>query len=38
LNSRPGWGLVQFLNTGVNQAGEPVISFIGSAFVERRPQ
>jgi acyl dehydratase len=38
LDSRPGWGLVQFLNTGVNQAGEPVLSFIGSAFVERRPR
>jgi acyl dehydratase len=37
-NSRPGWGLVQFLITGVNRAGEPVFSFIGSAFVERRPQ
>jgi acyl dehydratase len=38
LNSRPGWGLVRFLNTGANQAGEPVVSFLGSAFVERRPQ
>ena len=38
LNSRPGWGLVRFLNSGANQAGEPVLSFIGSAFVERRPQ
>ena len=38
LNSRPGWGLVRFLNSGANQAGEPVFSFIGSAFVERRPQ
>jgi acyl dehydratase len=38
LNSRPGWGLVRLLNSGANQAGEPVFSFIGSAFVERRPQ
>jgi acyl dehydratase len=38
LGSRPGWGLVYFLNTGANQAGDPVISFIGSAFVERRTQ
>src|SRR5262249_6522301 len=38
LSSRPGWGLVQFQNTGANQAGERVLSFIGSAFVERRPQ
>jgi acyl dehydratase len=38
LNSRPGWGLVHYLNSGINQAGNPVFSFIGSAFVERRPQ
>lgn len=38
LNSRPGWGLVHFLNTGANQAGEPVMSFIASALVERRPR
>jgi hypothetical protein len=24
-------------NTGVNQKGEPVISFISVAFVQRRP-
>jgi acyl dehydratase len=36
-NSRPGWGLVFALNTGVNQHGELVMSFIGSGFVERRP-
>ena len=35
--SRPGWGLLFSLNTGVNQYGELVYSFIGSAFVERRP-
>jgi len=35
LASRPGWGLVSWQNTGVNQRGEPVISFISSAFVER---
>ena len=35
-NSRPGWGLISFRNTGVNQKGEPVISFISTAFVERR--
>jgi acyl dehydratase len=34
--SRPGWGLVTWLHTGNNQRGEPVISFISSAFVERR--
>jgi acyl dehydratase len=36
LNSRPGWGMIFMRNTGVNQHGEPVISFISSAFVERR--
>jgi acyl dehydratase len=35
LASRPGWGVVSWRNTGVNQRGEPVISFISSAFVER---
>jgi acyl dehydratase len=37
LASRPGWGLVASRSTGVNQRGEPVISFISSVFVERRP-
>jgi acyl dehydratase len=36
LASRPGWGLVSWRNAGINQRGEPVISFISSAFVERR--
>ena len=35
-NSRPDWGLITLRNTGVNQKGEPVISFISVAFVERR--
>jgi len=35
-NSRPGWGLMSIRNAGVNQKGEPVISFISVAFVERR--
>ena len=35
--SRPGWGIVFARNTGTNQKGEPVLSFIGSGFVERRP-
>ena len=34
--SRPGWGLLFSLNTGTNQHGERVYSFIGSAFIERR--
>jgi acyl dehydratase len=36
LNSRPGWGMFFIRNTGVNQHGEPVISFISSVFVECR--
>jgi acyl dehydratase len=36
LNSRPGWGIIVVRNVGVNQRGEPVISFMSSAFVERR--
>jgi acyl dehydratase len=35
--SRPGWGLVFSRNTGTNQKGELVMSFIGSGFVEREP-
>jgi acyl dehydratase len=35
-NTRPGWGLMWIHNTGVNQKGEPVISFISVAFAERR--
>ena len=36
LASRAGWGMIFVRNTGVNQRGEAVISFISSAFVERR--
>jgi acyl dehydratase len=35
---RPKWGLVLSRNTGTNQKGDLVISFIGSALVERRPR
>ena len=35
--SRPGWGLIEVLNTGTNQKGDLVMSFKSSAFVERRP-
>ena len=34
--SRPKWGLVTSLNTGKNQHGELVMSFVSTAFVERR--
>jgi len=36
-NSCPGFGLMTLLSTGVNQNGEAVISFLSTAFVERRP-
>lgn len=35
-NSRPEWGLISIRNSGVNQKGEPVISFVSVAFVARR--
>ena len=35
--SRPGLGLISIRSTGVNQHGEPVISFVSTTFVERRP-
>ena len=35
---RPGWGLMVARNTGTNQKGELVISFIGAKFAERRPK
>jgi acyl dehydratase len=34
--SRPAWGLMTIRNSGVNQKGEPVISFVSTAFVRRR--
>jgi acyl dehydratase len=34
--SRPGWGLVSLRNTGINQNGDPVMSFTSVTFVERR--
>ena len=36
-NSRPGWGLITVRNTGTNQRDELVLSFVGIAFVQRRP-
>ena len=35
--SRPGWGIIHVRNTGANQNGELVVSFISTTFVERRP-
>jgi acyl dehydratase len=37
VQSRPDKGLVLALNTGTNQAGELVFSFVSSVFVDRRP-
>lgn len=34
--SRPEWGIIAIRNTGNNQRGEPVISFISTSFVQRR--
>jgi acyl dehydratase len=34
--SRPEWGILQARNTGTNQRGELVFSFLASAFVPRR--
>lgn len=33
---RPGWGILQARNTGTNQRGEVVFSFLATAFVPRR--
>jgi acyl dehydratase len=37
-NSRPGSGLMTIRSTGTNQNGEPVITFVSTTFVERRPE
>jgi acyl dehydratase len=34
--TRPEWGIVQVRNTGTNQRGEVVFSFLATAFVPRR--
>lgn len=36
-DSRPQWGIMQARNTGINQRGEVVFSFLATAFVPRRP-
>jgi acyl dehydratase len=36
--TRPGWGLVTMRNSGSNQHGKLVLSFVSTAFVARRPQ
>lgn len=37
-NSRPGFGLMTIMTTGINQNGAPVISFASTTFVARRPE
>ncbi len=34
--SRPGWGLIRFRNTGVNQHGAEVLTIVGAVYVEKR--
>jgi acyl dehydratase len=34
--TRPAWGLITMRNSGINQDGDPVISFVITAFVECR--
>ena len=38
LQSKPDWGLMTGRHTGTNQHGELVLSFVSSAFVERRSE
>jgi acyl dehydratase len=35
-DSRPEWGVVQIRNSGTNQRGEEVFSFLATGFVPRR--
>ena len=35
-DKRPEWGILQARNSGTNQRGEPVYSFLATAFVPRR--
>jgi acyl dehydratase len=34
--SRPEWGLVRLLNSGINQHGVEIMTFVSMAFIERR--
>jgi len=36
-NSKPEWGIIRMYNTGSNQDGDLVMSFVSTAFIERRP-
>ena len=37
-STRPEWGIVQARNTGINQRGELVFSFLAIGFVPRKPK
>jgi acyl dehydratase len=34
--TRPEWGLVQLRNAGINQHGVEIMTFVSTAFIERR--
>jgi len=34
--SRPEWGLVRLSNAGINQQGVQIMTFVSTAFIERR--
>ncbi len=34
--SRPEWGLVRLLNSGTNQHGVEIMTFVSTSFIERR--
>lgn len=35
--SKPRWGILHYRNTGTNQNGELVMSYVSTVFIERRP-
>lgn len=35
--SRPDWGLMSLRNSGTNQNGDLVLSFVSTVFIQRRP-
>ncbi len=35
--SMPEWGILRYKNTGTNQAGELVLSYVSTVFIQRRP-
>jgi acyl dehydratase len=37
-DSRPDWGLMSLRNSGTNQNGQAVLSFVSTVFIQRRPE